>query len=129
MDPLVFPELCVEGTLLKPPHLQSEARTELLINGTAEGGGKVEGGGVGGGGGVLVSCMDKVLESCTAGGGTHDMHGRSRMTIDRRIPTRPGWSMSGFHRPGRHCLHQARSAVGCSAGCMKGELHPTNNRL
>ena len=29
------------------------------------------------------------------------MHGRSRMTIDPRIPTMPGWSTSGFHRPGR----------------------------
>ena len=40
------------------------------------------------------------------------MHGRSRMTIDPRTPTSmPGRSMLGFHRPGRHCLHQARSAV------------------
>ena len=31
------------------------------------------------------------------------MHGRSRMTIDPRIPTRPGRSMSGFHQPGRDC--------------------------
>ena len=30
------------------------------------------------------------------------MHGRSRMTIDSRIPTMPGRSPSGFHRPGRH---------------------------
>ena len=30
------------------------------------------------------------------------MHGRSRMTIDPRIPTMPGRSTSGFHRPGRH---------------------------
>ena len=29
------------------------------------------------------------------------MHGRSRMIIDPRIPTMPGRSMSGFHRPGR----------------------------
>ena len=34
------------------------------------------------------------------------MHGRSRMIIDLRIPTIPGRGMSGFHRPGRHCLHQ-----------------------
>ena len=57
------------------------------------------------------------------------MHGRSRMTIDPRIPTMPGRSMSGFHRPGRHCLHQARSAVRCPASCMKGEPHPTKNCL
>ena len=43
------------------------------------------------------------------------IHGRSRMTIDPRILTMPGRSMSGFHRPGRHYLHQARSAVKCSA--------------
>ena len=34
--------------------------------------------------------------------------------------------MSGFHRPDRHCLQQARSAVRCSASRMRrGELHPT----
>ena len=31
------------------------------------------------------------------GGGSHVMHGRSRMAIDPRIPAMPGWSMSGFH--------------------------------
>ena len=40
---------------------------------------------------------------------THVMHGRSRVTIDPRVPIMPGRSTSGFHRPGRHCLHQARS--------------------
>ena len=48
------------------------------------------------------------------------MHGRSRMTIDPCIPTMPGRSSSGFHRPGRHCLHQARSAGRCSASRMEG---------
>ena len=56
------------------------------------------------------------------------MHGRSRVTIDPRTPTMPGRSTSGFHRPGRHCLHQARSVVRCRASRMKGELHPTMNR-
>ena len=28
------------------------------------------------------------------------MHGSSRKTIDPRIPTIPGLSLSGFHRPG-----------------------------
>ena len=46
------------------------------------------------------------------GGGTQFVHGRSRMTIDARIPTMPGRSTSGFHQPGRHCLHQARSGRG-----------------
>ena len=40
------------------------------------------------------------------GGCTQLMHGRSRMTIDFRIPTMPGRSTSAFHQPGRHCLHQ-----------------------
>ena len=57
------------------------------------------------------------------------MHGRSRMTIDPRIPTMPGRSMSGFHRPGRHYLHQVRSAMRRPASRMKGELHPTKNLL
>ena len=43
------------------------------------------------------------------------VHSVSRMTIDPRIPTLPGRSTSGFHQSGRHCLHQARSAVRCSA--------------
>ena len=45
------------------------------------------------------------------GGCTQFVHGRSCMTIDPRIPTMPGRSTSGFHQTGRHCLHQARSAV------------------
>ena len=64
------------------------------------------------------------------GGCTHRMYGgRSRMTIDPRIPTMLGRSTSGFHRPGSPCLHQARSAVRCLASRMKGELHPTKNSL
>ena len=61
------------------------------------------------------------------GGGTQFVHGRSRMTIDPSIPTMPGRSTSGFYPRGRHCLNQARSAVTCSASCMKGELHPCKN--
>ena len=57
------------------------------------------------------------------------MHGRSRMIIDPPIPTMLGRSMSVFHRPGKHCLHQARSAVRSPASRMKGEPHPTKNRL
>ena len=30
------------------------------------------------------------------------MHGRSRMTIDPRIPTIPARNTLGFHRPGRY---------------------------
>ena len=32
------------------------------------------------------------------------------MAIDPRTPIIPGRSMSCFHRPGRHWLHQARRA-------------------
>ena len=52
------------------------------------------------------------------------MHVRSRMTIDLRIATMLGRGASGFHRPGRHCLHQARFAVRFSASRMEDELHP-----
>ena len=62
------------------------------------------------------------------GGCTQFVHGRSRMTIDPRIPSMPGRSTSGFHQPGRHWLHQARSAVRCWASRLKGELHPSKNR-
>ena len=55
------------------------------------------------------------------GGCTQFVHGRSRMTIDPRISAMPGRSTSGFHGPGRRCLHQAPSAVRCSASRMKGE--------
>ena len=50
------------------------------------------------------------------------MHGRNRMAR-LFIPILPGRTTSGCHRPGRHCLHQARSAVRCSASRMKGERH------
>ena len=33
-------------------------------------------------------------------------------TVDPRIPTMPGRSSSGFHRPSRHCLHQAEGGGG-----------------
>ena len=79
------------------------------------------------------SCMKGELHpSGGAGGGVLDlMHGRarSRITIDPRIRTTPGRSISGFHRPARHCFHQARSSAGCPASRMKGALRPTKNRM
>ena len=48
------------------------------------------------------------------GGCTHVVHGRSRVTIDPRIPATPGRNTSGFYRSG--------SAVGYSARRLKGEL-------
>ena len=71
----------------------------------------------------------QVTPSARGGGCTHVMHGCSRMTIDPRSPTMPGRSTSSFHPPGRHCLHQARSAVRCWASHVKGELRPTKNRF
>ena len=60
---------------------------------------------VGGGAGRLGLALALGL-----GGGvcTQFVHGRSRMTVDPRIPTMPGQSTSGFHHPGRRCLYQAR---------------------
>ena len=62
------------------------------------------------------------------GGGVfaHVVLSRSRMTIDPHIPTMPARSTAGFHRPGRHRVHHARSAVMCSASRVEGELHPSN---
>ena len=66
------------------------------------------------------------------GGGVRDrrdvldfMHGRSRTTIDPRIPTMPGRSMSGFHRPGRHCLHRKSRGGG---GRSEQGIPNTNSR-
>ena len=57
------------------------------------------------------------------------MHSRNINAIDPRIPTMPGRSMSGFHRPGRHRVHQARGAVRCSASRMTGGQHPNKSHL
>ena len=68
------------------PHLQSHRCRENQLGNSSEAGG-------------------------WGGGCTHVMHGRSRMAIDpcTPTPTMPERSTSSFHRPGRHCLHQARS--------------------
>ena len=47
------------------------------------------------------------------------------MTLEPLTPTRPGRSTSAFHRRGRRCLHQARSAMRCWASRIKGELRTT----
>ena len=60
----------------------------------------------------------------------HVMHGRSRMIIDPRIPTIPGRGTSGFYRPGRHRVNQARSTVRCLVSHLQGELlYSTKNQL
>ena len=66
----------------------------------------------------------------TKGGCARFVHGRCRMAIDPRIPTMPGRSTSGFHRLGRHCLHQTRSAVRRLTSRMKesGEITTIEGR-
>ncbi|CAM9709040.1 unnamed protein product, partial [Laminaria digitata] len=51
---------------------------------------------------TTVSNPEYETRQCWGGGGVIIiMHGGSRMTMDPRIPTVPGRSMKGFHRPGR----------------------------
>ena len=60
------------------------------------------------------------------GGGVYSFrayHSRSAKGIDPHIPAMPGRSTSGFQRPGRHCVHQARHTVRCSTSHMKGGLY------
>ena len=80
------------------------------------------------GGGVIV--LGGVTgDARTRGGCIQFVHGRRRMTIDPRIPNMPRRSTSDFHQPGRHCFHQARSAVRCSARRIERELHPFQEPL
>ena len=57
-------------------------------------------------------------------------YGRSRMTIDPHtcLQCRDGARWVFTDQAGI-CLHQAPSAVRCWASRMKGELHPTENRV
>ena len=57
------------------------------------------------------------------------VHSRSVTSIDACIPEMSERNTPCLHRPRSYCLHQARSAVVCSASRMAGELHPTKNRL
>ena len=50
------------------------------------------------------------------------IHDRTRVAVDPRIPTMPGRSSSLFHRPGRHCLHQARGGGNSSAMRIKDDV-------
>ena len=78
----------------------------------------------------VIGCYARVTALLRYGGGcTHFMHSRSRVSIDRRVPAMPGRRTPGFHRPGRHRVHETRSAVRCSTSRMKGELHPAKNHL
>ena len=72
------------------------------------------------------SCLD--LTIATLGGGAHSMRSRSRITTDPH-PYNIETGMSGFHRPGRHRMHQALNAVRCSAVLVKAELHPIKSHF
>ena len=54
-------------------------------------------------------------------GCTSFMHSCSLNTIGPRILILPGRSTSAFHRPGRHRVHQARTAVRYSASRNAGD--------
>ena len=57
------------------------------------------------------------------------MHGRSRMTIDPRIPTMPGRSTSGFHQPGRHCLTKRPTVPGWSTSGFRNNIRAEEEQL
>ena len=63
------------------------------------------------------------------GVGLSFMHSRSRKAMDPCIPTSRGRTVSDFHRPGRHPVQRARSAVRPWTSRAKGELHPAKDRL
>ena len=98
---------------------------KVVVVGVVE---QYRGGGGSGSGGARAILGGGAGGGAGGGGGTQFVLGRSRMTIDPRIPTMPGRSTSAFHEPGKHCWHQARSAVRCSASRPKGELHLSKNR-
>ena len=56
-------------------------------------------------------------------GYTNVIHGRSRMTIDHRIPTVPGWSSSSFTNPSDVSCTKCKVLWG--VGRVASELHPT----
>ena len=70
---------------------------------------------MGGGGGVL-----------DRRGVLDPMHGRSRMTIDPRVPTNAGTELVGNPPTRKTLLAPSAKRLGMS---MKGELHPTKNLL
>ena len=57
------------------------------------------------------------------------MHGRSLSDHTPSHPVTAGTEHVGFLQKRQTLLSQARSAMRCSAIRMKGELHPTKNRL
>ena len=77
---------------------------------------------------VLIHQTHHIFNASRRAGGTHVMHGRSRMTIDSRVPTTPGGGeRRAFTDPADiDCLH---SASGCWVSRMKGELPPTVVRI
>lgn len=67
----------------------------------------------------VVSAMLREEPGGVGGGLLIIMHGRSLRIVDPRIPAMLGGDTSGFHPPGRHCLHQTRTAMRCSPSRIK----------
>ena len=57
------------------------------------------------------------------------MHGRSRMAMDPRIPTNAGDGTRWVFIDQADIASTKRENVRYSTSRMKGELHPTKNRL
>ena len=88
----------------------------------------------------IIQCRDEARRVFTdqatyiagrgGGGCTQFVHGHSRMIIDSltSLLCRDGARRVFTNQRQIYCLHQARSAVRCSASRMKGELHPSKNR-
>ena len=85
--------------------------------------------GGGGASGVNGSYNNQAVRAAQWRGCTKLTHSCMLKTIDLPIPTISGPSTSGFYPPGRHRVHQARSAVRCAASRMKCELRPARNSL
>ena len=112
------------------PHMPDEDEVRLFWGQWVGGGGGVRPGGWGGGVDLtprppgfaynwhVFSMKTKFVcllfwrEGCVC---AQFMHGRSRMTVDARVPPMPGRGTTGCHRSGGYCLHPARSAVRGSA--------------
>ena len=57
------------------------------------------------------------------------MEGRSRMTINPRILTMPGRSMSGFHRPGGHNGHAIKTTKNGGVGMYRRQISQTRTGM
>ena len=77
--------------------------------------------------GVGVAYFAGDMGGCRGGEGWRELPSGTavvRMTMHPLLLTMPGRSTSGFRRPGRQYLHQARSTVRCSSSRTIGDLRP-----